>query len=162
MRAGEKILKVAADRIAIVVSGGSLQKCTEFAERICAKLGAAEILVKGRRVELGVSIGVACFPDDVVADGAKLYSLAHERLAAAIEAGGNRVMASLERTGEALRRKQAMAWITELVEQRANEVPLPLLGQVGLLLVPVLRQIEDTYKLGLPLEQMEQVLKESA
>ncbi len=161
LRVADKILKVASDRFAIVVSGSSLQKCTEFAERICAKLGAAEILVKGQRIEMGVSIGVACLSDDHVDSGEQLFALAEERLAAARQAGGNRVMASSEHKSDALRRKQAAAWLMELIEQRANEVPLPLLGEVGLLVLPVLRQMERTYGAGLALDKLEQVLRDS-
>lgn len=158
LRVADKIQKVSADRIAIVVSGTTLQKCTEFAERICAKLGAAEILIKGQRIEMSVSIGAACFPDDDVNTGEALFCLAEERLAMACSAGGNRVMAISERQSNNLRRKQASAWINELVDQRANEVPAALLGHVGLILLPVFKQINANYALGLDLAKVEQAL----
>lgn len=162
LRAADKIQKVAADRIAILVSGTNLQKCTEFAERVCAKLGAAEIMIKGQRIEMSVSIGAACFPDDAVDSGNELFSLAEERLEMACRAGGNRVMAISERQSGNLRRKQAAAWINELADQRAQEVPPALLGHVGLLLLPVWKQIDAAYALGLDLAHIEQTLQAHA
>lgn len=164
LRAGDSIAQVAADRIVIVAAETSLKLCTAFAERICKRLAAAEVSVGGRRVEMTVSVGVVSFPEE--GDGLKggeLLGMAERRLEMAVKAGGNRVVAgAFEPAGKPGQEKTLQSFNALLSNGVAAESLAPHLGQVGLLILPLLEQLEDSFRFGLPIEKMEQLLRERA
>lgn len=164
LRAGDSIAQVAADRIVIVAAETSLKLCTAFAERICKRLAAAEVSVGGRRVEMTVSVGVVSFPEE--GDGLKggeLLGMAERRLEMAVKAGGNRVVAgAFEPAGKPGQEKALQSFNALLSNGAAAESLAPHLGQVGLLILPLLEQLEDSFRFGLPIEKMEQLLRERA
>lgn len=57
--------------------------------------------------------------------------------------------------------RQAMAWFSELLEHGPRELPPAHVGEIGLLIMPVLQQMERTFGFGLPIEGIERKLKES-
>lgn len=63
--------------------------------------------------------------------------------------------------GKAAGQRQAMAWFSELLERGPRELPPAHVGEIGLLIMPVLQQMERTFGFGLPIEGIERKLKES-
>lgn len=57
--------------------------------------------------------------------------------------------------------RQAMQWFSELLEHGPRELPPAHVGEVGLLIMPVLQQMERTFGFGLPIEGIERKLQES-
>lgn len=57
--------------------------------------------------------------------------------------------------------RQAMQWFSELLEHGPRELPPAHVGELGLLIMPVLKQMERTFGLGLPIESIERKLQES-
>ncbi|WP_153130936.1 GGDEF domain-containing response regulator [Dechloromonas hortensis] len=164
LRAGDSIAQVAADRIVIVASETNLKLCAAFAERICKRLAAAEVSVGGRRVEMTVSVGVVSFPEEGGGlKGSELLAMAERRLEMAVKAGGNQVVAGLLELAGKPGQEQVLQCFNELLRKgAATETLAPHLGQVGLLILPLLEQLEDSFRFGLPIEKMEQLLRERA
>lgn len=156
LRAGDSLAKIAAHQIAIVAAETNLALCTAFAERICQRLSVAEVSVRGQPVKMTVSVGVASYPDDaLVKDGNALFSLAESRLALAIAAGGNQVVNGVRRSLAVT----AMKHCSALIESAQTETLGPQLGELGLLIMPLVKEIEGSFRLGLPLEKMESLLR---
>jgi two-component system cell cycle response regulator len=84
--------------LAVVSPGTPYPACEAFANRLREAFAVANIAVHGQRLDLSVSIGVANTPVDRSASATSLLSLAGARLKTAQEAGGNRVLACLDKT----------------------------------------------------------------
>lgn len=160
LRAEDRIAKLAANRIVIVASDTSLKQCSSFAERICKRLAAAEVSIGGSRVSITVSVGFASFPDEGAGvSGEEMLSVAEQRLDSAIRDGGNRVVGCPILSAEGDQREALRRFEECLGAVRADALA-PHLGQVGLLILPLLREIECSLGLGMPIEKMELLLKE--
>lgn len=165
LSAGDRIAKVSADRIAVLVAEGGRQRCSEFARKLCARIAQAAIAVRGERIDMSLSIGVACQPDDaeMVSGSEDLLALAEERLELAARAGGNQVVAESERLpGGGHEREQVISWLTDMLNHGTTAPGSAHLGEVGLLIMPVLRQMEHSFALGLPIDRIESRLKQTA
>lgn len=159
-----KVVRIAADRMAVVVGEGQRDRCLALAEKICNRLAKAEVSVRGHHVDMSVSVGLACtLTDGPLLDGEAFLALAETRLEFAIRQGGNRVeVAHCQEAHDAIGRQQAMMWLTALLENSALTQPSKAdLGEVGLLLMPVIRRMETSFGFGLPIEAMEQKLTDS-
>jgi two-component system cell cycle response regulator len=83
--------------LAVVSPGTPYPACEAFANRLREAFAVANIAVHGKRLDLSVSIGVANTPVDRLSSAASLLSLAGERLKTAQQAGGNRVVACVDK-----------------------------------------------------------------
>lgn len=147
-----------ADGVFIVLTPGTPSAvCEAFAHRLCESIHLASIVVHGRRLNLSVSVGVSNIPGDAVLSGDALLQRAVERLQAARQAGGNRVVAGhVAAAGVSLppRLDHAVALINA---GHADEV-VPHLVEFARQLLPLMRLFEQELKLGLPLADIEKRL----
>jgi diguanylate cyclase (GGDEF)-like protein len=163
LRAGDSIAKVAGGSIVIVATETTVALCSAFAERVGKGVAAAQVAVGGRRIDMTVSVGIACCPeDDVEPAGEALLAMAERRLEAAKQAGGNRVFGGVS--------PGAMSGGGELFLQRLEEVlagfePQSLnveqSTQAALLVLPLLHALEKAQRLGLPVAELERRLQAS-
>lgn len=94
MRQEDSLGHYGAGRYAIVSPGTSPALCASFAERVREAVQVAHVSAQGQSLALTVSIGVASVPQDRVASAGGLLELATRRMQAAMQAGGNRIVAS--------------------------------------------------------------------
>ncbi|MBL8449793.1 MAG: diguanylate cyclase [Dechloromonas sp.] len=146
-------------RVAIVAPGTNRALCASFAERVCKGLAAAQISIRGERVDMTVSVGIATLPEDGVALSADDFlTLANGRMEAALKAGGNRVESGEARRGEDFRKDEFVLKLKELLASVPPQALQPCLGSVGLQIVPMLKQIDLAFNLGLPVDDIERKL----
>lgn len=79
------------DEFAVLLPHTGAEEGRVYAERVCARLRLTELLVGARRVNLGVSLGVACRTPEHDQEGEALVRAADTALYAAKHAGGGRV-----------------------------------------------------------------------
>lgn len=159
VRSDDSIGHYSPGRIAIVAPGTNRALCASFAERVCKGLAAAQIAVRGQRIDMTVSVGIAAMPEDGVAMSAgELLTLADGRLDSAVRAGGNRVMAGAAASGREFRQDEFLRQLKEVLSAPDPESLVPCLGNVGLQIMPILKQIEQSFRLGLPIEDIERRL----
>lgn len=163
LRAADSMAMVARNRIAILAIDTSLDRCSVFARRICDKLATARISVQGQAVALTVSVGVASFPvDGVAASGATLLAIAEQRLEAAIESGPQQPAVEAEVASPDVDRERALIWLNAYLAGQSPDSTTANLGEVGMLLLPLLAQMEEAIGLGMPIADIEQKLLEHA
>jgi diguanylate cyclase (GGDEF)-like protein len=157
LRADDHISKLAEDRIVVLASDTTLAQCTAFAERIRKGVTAAQVSVGGQRIQMGISVGVACLPEDGAESLAtSLLLKAEQRLVVALQAGGNRVV-SRDFSKSAVTEQdiaRVLDQLTLLLADAPSEVLASQLARLGLTVMPVLQHIERAYHFGLPLEEI--------
>src|SRR5574343_1116194 len=150
--------------VVIVAAATTSDICWRFATSICKAMAAAQISVRSQRLDLTVSAGVAVMPDDgIELTGPALLQMAHDRLAAARKAGGNRVVASQEYRGSGL--GNCETFVPQLKDLLATTDPAvlrPRLGTIGMELMPLLRELEKSFRFGLPIDEMNKRLWDRA
>ncbi|MGE5470974.1 MAG: diguanylate cyclase [Bacteroidota bacterium] len=164
IRAEDSIGEVAPGRLAIIAPGTDLALCAGFANRVCKALAAAQISLRGQRVGMTVSVGIAALPENGVAcRGEDLLRLAERRLEAAMRAGGNRVVADdVGERNSSLSHDDFVLRLKELLAAAAPGAMTNCLGNVGLQIMPILSQIEQVFHFGLPIDDMGRRLGERA
>lgn len=150
--------------VVIVAAATTADICSRFATRICKAMAAAQISVRGQRLDLTVSAGVAVMPDDGMdLTGPALLQMAHDRLAAARKAGGNRVTARQEYRGSGLGNCETFVpQLKDLLTTTDPAVLRPCLGTIGMELMPLLRELEKSFRFGLPIDEMNKRLWDRA
>ncbi len=164
IRPEDVISQLPGGRIVIVAPATTTAICSGFANRICKAMATAQIAVRGQRIDLTVSAGVAVIPEDGVSlSGQALLNLADARLDDAQRAGGNRVVAKVNARGSGV--GSCEAFVPQLKELLASVDPAvlrPCLGTVGLQLIPLLKEIESSFRLGLPIDDLKRRLWDKA
>lgn len=150
--------------VVIVAAATSADTCSRFATRICKAMAAAQVSVRGQRLDLTVSAGVAVMPDDGMdLTGPALLQMAHDRLAAARKAGGNRVAARPDYQGSGLGNCETFVpLLKDLLATTDPAVLRPCLGSIGMELMPLLRELEKSFRFGLPIDEMNKRLWDRA
>lgn len=156
VRGEDSIGQLAPGLIAILAPQTNRALCTSFANRVCKALAAAQISVRGQRITMTVSVGIAALPEDgLVMAGPDLLALACDRLASAMEAGGNRVLSGDCCAGQRFIDQEALLGRLKAVLAEATpEAMASCLGNAGLQLLPLLGQLEQVFHFGLPLDDM--------
>lgn len=164
IRPEDLISRLPGGRVVIIAPSTTTAICSGFANRICKAMATAQIAVRGQRIDLTVSVGVAVIPEDGVSLSAEeLLNLADTRLDDAQRAGGNRVVAKSNYTGGGAGSCEAFApRLKELLESVDPAVLRPCLGTVGLQLIPLLKEIETSFRLGMPIDEMKKRLWDKA
>ncbi len=149
--AQDVIGRYCGDRLAIISKGVDLRQAVQFGKRVGRSLKARQIVIRGEKVKLTVSVGVASTEDRGVSCGRELLHLAANRLDRALRQGGDGLVSESEPSGliEALNTADKARLRTEI---RA----------LGIKILPLLQAIEHEMGLGLPLERIEQHLQEQA
>lgn len=138
---------------AIVSPGTAPALCASFANRVREAVEVAHVAAHGQRVILTVSIGVASVPEDQVTSAGALLDLAGRRMAEAMAAGGNRIVAGGQ--GQAPVRKLGVQHALELLVAERPEAVMPHLPQLGLQILPLLKVLDKEFGLDLPLAEIE-------
>jgi len=164
IRPEDIISQLPGGRVVIIAPATTTAICSGFANRICKAMATAQIAVRGQRIDLTVSAGIAVIPEDGVSlSGRELLNLAEARLNDAQYAGGNRVVAKANYVGAGT--GSCEAFVPQLKELLASVDPAvlrPCLGTVGLQLIPLLKEIESNFRLGMPIDEMKKRLWDKA
>jgi len=164
IRPEDVITQLPGGKVVILAPGMTSAICTAFASRICKAMAMAQIAVRGQRIDLTVSAGIAVVPEDgVLLCGQELLNLAYDRLDDARRAGGNQVMATANYLGSG--EGSCEAFVPQLKDLLASIDPAilrPCLGTVGLQLMPILKEIDRTLRLGMPIDDMNRRLWDRA
>lgn len=164
IKSDDSIGEVAPGRIAVVAAQADQANCNGFAMRICKALAAAKLTVRGERVSVTLSVGVATMPEDGRAmSGAELLQLANGRLDTAIHDGGNRVVSAGKGANKAgIGQEEFLKRLHSLVAATSPDVITPCLGAVGQEIMPILKQLEQAFNFGLPIDSMDKRLRARA
>lgn len=147
------------DRLCIISRGVDLDQGMHFARRVCASLSAGQITIRGQKIRLTASVGVASNTNDPVSDGAGLFALAESRLAQALVCGGNTV-ASDSKTGCPLRRLDLSAsGFLDVVNLQDDQTMAAQIGVLGLKVLPLLAVMDRELALNLPLADIKRQLE---
>ncbi|MDP3538884.1 MAG: diguanylate cyclase [Azonexus sp.] len=127
----ESILHLVGGRVAIISSTAGREQCAGFARRICKALVAANISLRGEKVEATVSAGVAALPEDSAATSTdELLRLAASRLDAAVLAGGNRVVFVTGCGGDSVSQDEFFDRLKEMLAKSPPETRMSCKGWV--------------------------------
>jgi len=164
IRPEDVISQLPGGRVVIIAPSTTAAICSGFANRICKAMATAQIAVRGQRIDLTVSAGVAVIPEDGISlTGQELLNLAAARLDDAQRAGGNRVVAKASSKGSGAGSCDTFVpQLKELLSSVDPAVLRPCLGTVGLQLIPLLKEIESSFRLGLPIDDMKKRLWDKA
>lgn len=148
------------DRLCIISRGVDLDQGMHFARRVCRSLSAGQITIRGQKIRLTASVGVASNTNDPVSDGNALFALAEKRLAQALVCGGNTV-ASDSKTGCPLRRLDLSASaFLDVVNLQNDKTMADRIGLLGLKVLPLLEVMDRELALNLPLADIKRRLEE--
>lgn len=125
----ETMLPLVSGRIAIVSSMAGREQSEKFARGVCRAMSAANISIRGTRVSVTVSVGIAALPDDQAATTTdELLHLAISRHDAAHLAGGNQVVSMTGCGGNSMNQE---AFFMRLKEMLADESPTSMMSCKG-------------------------------
>ena len=148
------------DRLCIISRGVDLDPGMHVARRVCASLSAGQITIRGQKIRLTASVGVASNTSDPVSDGAALFALAEKRLAQALVCGGNTV-ASDSRMGCPLRRADlSVSGLLDVINLQDEKTMAVQVGALGLKMLPLLAVMDRELALNLPLEEIRRQLEQ--
>ncbi|MCB1940970.1 MAG: diguanylate cyclase [Candidatus Accumulibacter sp.] len=139
--------------LSVVSPGTPYPACEAFANRLREAFAVANIAVHGQRLNLSVSVGVANIPVDRLSSAASLLGLAAERLKAAQQAGGNRVVACGSKPSSELPTPR-LGHAIDLIKAGHETAVIPHLVKLGREILPFLELLERELKLGLPLAEI--------
>ncbi|MCG2577346.1 diguanylate cyclase [Dechloromonas sp. XY25] len=164
IRPEDVISQLPGGRVVIVAPDTNSTACASFANRICKAMATAQIAVRGQRIDLTVSAGISVLPEDgATLARQELLNLAYDRLREAQRDGGNQVAAKADYRGAG--RGSCDVFVPRLKDLMASTDPAvlrPCLGTVGLQLMPLLRELERTLRLGMPIDNMNKRLWDRA
>lgn len=149
-------------RLAIISHGVDLRHGVRFAKRVCKSLAAGQIAVRGHKVQLTVSVGVASTSDDHVASGAELLALADRRLEQALACGGNTVSTEYHPGCPMHSRDGSLPALLRVLKAGADDLSPEQQGVLGIAVLPALRTLNARLSLGLPLADIERRVKQRA
>ena len=147
------------DRLAIVSHDVDLKQGERFGKQVCRSLASGQITIRGQKVKLTASVGVASTSDDKASSGMELFTLADQRLNQALVCGGNTVAIEFK-SGCPMhcRDKQTAKLVEALAKPQESAIRLNL-GAFGLKILPILRALDQELSLGLSLKEIEQQLE---
>lgn len=156
------------ERLAIISYGVDLKQGVAFGRRVCKSLAAGQIAIRGEKVTLTASVGVASTSDDGVGNGQELFTLADRRLDQALACGGNNVSAEYKPNCPLHAHNRNARQLIEVLEalggEGLRELPdIPQhIGDVGLAILPLLEVMDRELRLGLPLANIKVRLEQRA
>ena len=150
------------DRLAIVSHDVDLKQGERFGKQVCRSLASGQITIRGQKVKLTASVGVASTSDDKASSGMELFTLADQRLNQALVCGGNTVAIEFKSDCPMhCRDKQTAKLVEALAKPQESAIRLNL-GAFGLKILPILRALDQELSLGLSLKEIEQQLEKRA
>lgn len=150
------------DRLAIVSQDADLKQGERFGKQVCRSLVSGQITIRGQKVKLTASAGVASTSDDRVSSGTELFMLADQRLNQALVCGGNTVAVEYKSACPLHCRDRDTAKLIEALVTQQEPAIRANLGTIGLKILPILRAMNQEMSLGLSLTEIEQQLAKRA
>lgn len=142
------------ERLTIITRGIDLNGGSRFAARVCKSLLAGKITIRGEKIQLTISAGIASTSNDKVANGEALFALANQRLDQALLCGGNNVLTEDKPNCPFHNHaKLALNLLDKLNAQDILDDPANV-GLIGLKLLPLLQRLDQKLALNLPLEDI--------
>ena len=160
--APDSIGRCRGERLAIVSHGADLAQGERFGKQVCRSLASGHISIRGQKVKLTVSVGVASTSDDFVANGSELLALADQRLEQALVCGGNTVVTELHPSCPLHCRNKNMLKLLEAVQSPDKKTIPAQIGTLGLQILPLIRAMDQVLALDLPLDRIHQQLMSRA
>lgn len=163
IRKEDVLASYTTEQFAIASLGTPLTASCSFAHRLREAVEAASIKYQGKSLRVTVSLGLANRSADAVANAEDLLSLAAWRMQQAVQDGGNRIIAAAD---------LPLARHSPVVAERGIEHALARMaaGDVASVrsqlaplasrMMPLLRLLEQEYRLGLPLAELERKVAE--
>ena len=150
------------DRLAIISNGVDIEQGLRFGHRVCKSLASGQVTIRGQKMKLTASVGLASNTDDHVADGSELIALAEKRLDQALICGGNTV-ANEHKPDCPLHCKNKTALrLIEALSAQGDKSIAKSIGSIGLKVLPLLKIMDHELSLGLPLADIKHQLQQRA
>ena len=152
VRKEDSVARWGRSGFAILTPGTDPVRTQIFAEQLRARIASASIHHGGRTLHVSVTIGLAGRPDEQGQGTKAVFAAAERRMTDAVAAGGNRVAAA-----ETARAETAM-FVDEALGHLAagrHAIVKPRLSELARRLMPLLRLMDEDYRLGLPLADIE-------
>lgn len=140
------------ERLAILSHGVDLKHGVRFGKQVCKGLAAGQLSIRGRKIRLTASVGVASSIDDQIQDGQDLLVLAENRLEQALVCGGNTVSTDYRPDCPLHCHGKSLARLLDALNNPACQEALRQnMGELGLKLLPILALMDKELSLELPL-----------
>ena len=150
------------DRLAIISNAVDIEQGLRFGHRVCKSLASGQVTIRGQKMKLTASVGLASNTDDHVADGSDLIALAEKRLDQALICGGNTV-ANEHKPDCPLHCKNKTALrLIEALSAQGDKSIAKSIGSIGLKVLPLLKIMDHELSLGLPLADIKHQLQQRA
>ena len=150
------------DQLAIVSHRVDLRQGVHFAHRVCKSLAKGQITIRGKKVRLTASAGVASSSDDDAGNGPALFALADKRLEQALVCGGNTVSAEFKPFCPLHARQVVPATLIDALLAQGTAPMVDSIGTLGLKLLPLLELLDQELALKLPLAKIAEQLRQRA
>ena len=147
-------------RLAIISYGVDLRQGARFGKRVCKSLASGQIAIRGQKIRMTVSIGIASTSDDAVASGAELLALAEQRLEQVLVCGGNAVSTEHHPACPLQRQDKSLITLLNVLMRSNDDLSPERRSSLGLAVLPVLHRLDSRLSLGLPLNDIEQRLRQ--
>ena len=158
----DSIGRCRGERLAIISPGVDLKQGERFGKQVCRSLAAGQITVRGQKVKLTASVGIASTSDDVLSRGSELYFLADRRLDQALVCGGNTVAVEYKPKCPVHCRENDVDERLDVLSEATGLMHAGRIGALGLKIMPLLQRIDQELALGLPLADIQEKLQQRA
>ncbi len=158
--ASDSIGRWDSDRLAIISQGVDLEQGVRFAQRVCKSLASGQITIRGEKVRLTASSGVASNSSDTVSDGQALLNLAEKRLGQALVCGGNTVASECKAECPLNCQNLTASKLLDALSLQGEDGIAANIGMLGLKIMPLLQVMNKELSLGLPLNDIKQQLEQ--
>ena len=158
----DSIGRCRGERLAIISPGVDLKQGERFGKQVCRSLAAGQITVRGQKVKLTASVGIASTSDDVLSRGSELYFLADRRLDQALVCGGNTVAVEYKPKCPVHCRENDVDERLDVLSEATGLMHAGRIGTLGLKIMPLLQRIDQELALGLPLADIQEKIQQRA
>lgn len=141
--------------LGVISRGVDLLQAVRFGKKVCKGLAAGQIMLRGEKVRLTASVGVASTSDDIVGTAAELLALASQRLGQARICGGNTVTTEVRAGCPGHCVSDSTARIVAALRSPEILVDSGELAVLARQILPLLRVMDRQLALQLPLAQIE-------
>lgn len=150
------------ERLAIISRSVDLRQGVRFGKQVCKSLASGQITIRGQKVKLTASVGIASTSDDVLTSGSELFFLADQRLDQALVCGGNTVATEYKPKCPLHCREKDVFEMLDVLMVRKGMNLAGNVGTLGLKIMPLLQVIDQELALGLPLAEIRKQLQQRA
>ena len=158
----DSIGRCRGERLAIISPGVDLKQGERFGKQVSKSLAAGQITVRGQKVKLTASVGIASTSDDVLSRGSELYFLTDRRLDQALVCGGNTVAVEYKPKCPVHCRENDVDERLDVLSEATGLMHAGRIGTLGLKIMPLLQRIDQELALGLPLADIQEKLQQRA